>query len=158
VSGLTSVRPRTIGEVLASARARLRRLSPEEAAAAARRGAVLVDIRPAAQRAVEGEIPGALIVERNVLEWRFDPACEARLPIAAYDLQVIVVCSEGYTSSLAAAALQDLGLARATDLAGGFLAWAADGLPVRAAQIPAAQSPAAQSPAAQSPATQSSVS
>ncbi len=130
MSGLTPVRPRTIGEVLAGARARLRRMSPAEAAAAARRGAVLVDIRPAAQRAAEGEIPGALIVERNVLEWRFDPACDARLPMAAYDLQVIVVCSEGYTSSLAAVALQELGLTRATDLAGGFRAWSASGLPV----------------------------
>jgi rhodanese-related sulfurtransferase len=96
-----------------------------------------VDIRPAAQRAAEGEIPGALIVERNVLEWRFDPACAARLPIARYDLQVIVVCSEGYTSSLAAAALQDLGLTRATDLAGGFQAWAASRLPVRAGRAAA---------------------
>ena len=93
-------------------------------------GAVLVDIRPAAQRAAEGEIPGALIVERNVLEWRFDPASAARLPQAGYDLQVVIFCSEGYTSSLAAAALQDLGIRRATDLAGGFLAWQAAGLPV----------------------------
>ena len=71
---------------------------------------MLVDIRPQAQRATEGEIPGALIVERNVLEWRFDPSSAARLPQAGYDLRVIVFCSEGYTSSLAAAALQDLGL------------------------------------------------
>lgn len=140
MSAPTARPARTVDEVLAGARARLRRLNPHETAAAARRGAVLVDIRPAAQRAAEGEVPGALIVERNVLEWRFDPASEARLPVAAYDLQVIVVCSEGYTSSLAAAALQDLGLARATDLAGGFRAWAAAGLPVRAAQIPATQS------------------
>jgi len=140
VSGLTATPPRTIDDILADARARLRRLSPEEAAAAAGEGAVLVDIRPAAQRASEGEIPGVLIVERNVLEWRFDPACDARLPMAAYDLQVIVVCSEGYTSSLAAASLQDLGVHRATDLAGGFRAWAASGLPVRAAQGPATQS------------------
>ena len=140
MSGLTATPPRTIDDILADARARLRRLSPEEAAAAAGEGAVLVDIRPAAQRASEGEIPGVLIVERNVLEWRFDPACDARLPMAAYDLQVIVVCSEGYTSSLAAAALQDLGVHRATDLAGGFRAWAASGLPVRAAQSPATQS------------------
>ena len=90
---------------------------------------MLVDIRPAAQRAAEGEIPGALIVERNVLEWRFDPASDARLPQAGYDLQVIVVCSEGYTSSLAAAALQDLGVRHATDLDGGFRAWKAAGLP-----------------------------
>jgi rhodanese-related sulfurtransferase len=137
---MTSSLSRTIDEVLADARIRLHRLSPQQTEAASRQGAVLVDIRPAAQRAAEGEIPGALIVERNVLEWRFDPACEARLPIARYDLQVIVVCSEGYTSSLAAAALQDLGLTRATDLAGGFQAWAASGRPVRPAQIPAAQS------------------
>jgi rhodanese-related sulfurtransferase len=128
---------RTIDEVLDEARTRLRRLTPHQASEAAGAGAVLVDIRPAAQRAEEGEIPGAVIVERNVLEWRFDPASEARLPIARYDLQVIVVCSEGYTSSLAAAALQDLGLGDATDLAGGFRAWEADGLPVaRAAAAP----------------------
>ena len=121
---------RTIDQMLAGARARLDRLTPAEALAAFSRGAVLVDIRPEAQRAREGGIPGALIVERNVLEWRFDPASDARLPwVRGYDHQVIVFCSEGYTSSLAAAALQDLGLTQATDLAGGFLAWAADGLP-----------------------------
>jgi rhodanese-related sulfurtransferase len=121
---------RTIDDVLAGARARLARLSPSQARAAVGAGAVLVDIRPASQRAAEGEIPGAMIVERNVLEWRFDPASSARLPLAGYDLHVIVFCSEGYTSSLAAAALQDLGLHRATDLAGGFRAWQASGLPV----------------------------
>ena len=121
---------RTIDEVLADARTRLKRLDPNEAFAAARDGAMLVDIRPAAQRAAEGEIPGALIIERNVLEWRFDPASDARLPVASYDLQVIVFCSEGYTSSLAAAALKELGVHRATDLAGGFRAWEAAGLPV----------------------------
>ena len=121
---------RTIDDVLADARSRLVRLNPAEADAAVRDGAVLVDIRPAAQRADEGEIPGAMIVERNVLEWRFDPASEARLPVASYDLQVIVFCSESYTSSLAAAALQELGVHRATDLAGGFKAWQACGLPV----------------------------
>jgi len=121
---------RTIDEVLADARARLGRLSPRQAQHAVSQGAVLVDIRPAAQRSAEGEIPGALIVERNVLEWRFDPACAARLPQASYDAQVIVFCSEGYTSSLAAAALQDLGVRRATDLDGGFVAWQAAGLPV----------------------------
>jgi len=104
---------RSIDQVLAEARTRLDRLSPAEAFAAFSRGAVLVDIRPEAQRAREGGIPGALIVERNVLEWRFDPASDARLPwVRDYDHQVIVFCSEGYTSSLAAAALQDLGLAR----------------------------------------------
>jgi rhodanese-related sulfurtransferase len=121
---------RTIDQILAGARARLDRLTPAGAFAAFSRGAVLVDIRPTGQRAREGGIPGALIVERNVLEWRFDPASDARLPwVQGYDHQVIVFCSEGYTSSLAAAALQDLGLAQATDLAGGFLAWAAEGLP-----------------------------
>jgi rhodanese-related sulfurtransferase len=78
-----------------------------------------------------GRSPGALVIERNVLEWRFDPASQARLPVASYDLHVIVLCSEGYTSSLAAASLQDLGVHRATDLDGGFLAWRAAGLPWR---------------------------
>jgi rhodanese-related sulfurtransferase len=121
---------RPIGEVLAQARERLKRVDPQQAYDAARAGALLVDIRPAAQRAAEGQLPGALVVERNVLEWRLDPASDARLPEAGdYDRQVIIVCSEGYASSLAAAALQDLGLANATDLAGGFRAWAGSGLP-----------------------------
>jgi rhodanese-related sulfurtransferase len=114
---------RSIDEVLAEARSRLDRLSPTAARAALAVGAVLVDIRPAAQRAVEGEVPEALLVERNVLEWRFDPASAARLPIADYDLHVIILCQEGYTSSLAAAALQDLGVHRATDVVGGVAAW-----------------------------------
>lgn len=122
---------RGIDRLLAAARERLHRLSPVDAfAAAASVDAVLVDIRPAAQRAVEGEVPGALVIERNVLEWRFDPASDARLAVATgYDLQVIVICSEGYTSSLAAAALQDIGLWRATDVEGGFQAWRSAGLP-----------------------------
>jgi rhodanese-related sulfurtransferase len=122
---------RTIDQVLAAAREQLDRVTPQQAAEAAAGGAVLVDIRPAAQRAEEGEIPGALIVERNVLEWRFDPASDARVPQASYDLQVIVVCSAGYTSSLAAAALQELGVRHATDLDGGFQAWQAAGLPTQ---------------------------
>jgi rhodanese-related sulfurtransferase len=120
---------RTIDQVLADARRRLDRLTPRQALDAAARGAMLVDIRPQAQRALEGEIPGAITVERNVLEWRFDPASASRLPQARYDLQVIVFCSEGYTSSLAAAALQELGVSHATDMDGGFRAWAAAGLP-----------------------------
>jgi rhodanese-related sulfurtransferase len=121
---------RTISEVLARARGRLERLRPERAADEHADGAVLVDIRPQAQRAREGEIPGAWIIERNVLEWRFDPSSPARLPIATgHDLRVVVFCSEGYTSSLAAASLQELGLHRATDLDGGFVAWHAAGLP-----------------------------
>jgi rhodanese-related sulfurtransferase len=122
----------TIDEILAAARSRLTRLSPGQAQQAVAHGAVLVDIRPAAQRLAEGEIPGAMIVERNVLEWRFDPASTARLPDASYDLYVIVFCSEGYTSSLAAASLQDLGVWRAADLDGGIRAWRAAGLPVTA--------------------------
>ena len=123
-------RPRTIDDLLAEARDRIVRVTPHEAAARIAAGALLVDIRPAAQRAREGEVPGSLIVERNVLEWRFDPASVARLPAATgYDVDVIVLCSEGYTSSLAADALRSLGLHRATDVIGGFLAWAAAGLP-----------------------------
>jgi len=121
---------RTIDELLADARARIDRVSPVQAASRLARGAVLVDIRPAAQRAREGEVPGALLVERNVLEWRFDPASDARLPEATgYDLDVVVLCSEGYTSSLAADALRSLGLTRATDVIGGYQAWVAAGLP-----------------------------
>jgi rhodanese-related sulfurtransferase len=130
VSAPALPRPRTIDDLLAEARARIVRVTPHEAAARVSRGALLVDIRPAAQRAREGEVPGSLIVERNVLEWRFDPASDARLPEATgYDVDVIVICSEGYTSSLAADALRSLGLRRATDVVGGFLAWAAAGLP-----------------------------
>ena len=122
----------SIEQMLSAVRARLRRLSPDEAyEAVAKTEAILVDIRPESQRAIEGSIAGALVVERNVLEWRFDPASSTRLPVATdHDLQVIVFCSEGYTSSLAAAALQDLGLWRATDVVGGFHAWSATGLPI----------------------------
>jgi rhodanese-related sulfurtransferase len=124
----------SVDELLEAARARLRRVTPHEAAAAVGRGALLVDTRPIQQRRAEGEIPGAKLIERNVLEWRLDPAGEARIEEAVgYDVEVIVVCSEGYSSSLAAASLQDLGLRRATDLIGGFQAWRAAGLPVRAA-------------------------
>lgn len=123
---------RPISQLLEHTRRRLERLGPEQAWAAMQDGALLVDIRPAAQRAEEGEVPGALIVERNVLEWRLDPASGARLPQAGYGRQVIVMCSAGYASSLAAASLQDLGLTTATDLVGGFLAWARAGLPVQA--------------------------
>ena len=113
----------TIDQVVEAARRRLVRLTPAEAEQASHDGAVVVDIRPAAQRAAEGHLPSALVIERNVLEWRFDPASEASLDIASHDLQVIVLCSEGYTSSLAAAALQDLGVHRATDVIGGYAAW-----------------------------------
>jgi rhodanese-related sulfurtransferase len=119
-----------IDQILETARTRLARLGPLEVADRMRCGAVLVDIRPAAQRAEHGEIPGAIIIERNVLEWRLDPRSDARLSFATgYDLDVIVTCQEGYTSSLAATSLQDLGLSKATDMDGGFAAWQAAGLP-----------------------------
>ncbi|MDW5264658.1 MULTISPECIES: rhodanese-like domain-containing protein [Acidobacteriaceae] len=130
LANLTGVR--SIEQMLSGARARLRRLSPDEVyEAVSKTKAILVDIRPDSQRAIEGSIPGALIVERNVLEWRFDPTSSSRLPLATdHDIQVIVFCSEGYTSSLAAAALQYLGLWRATDIVGGFHAWRGTGLPI----------------------------
>ena len=97
--------------------------------------ALLVDIRPAAQRLVEGEVAphlGVLVVERNVLEWRFDPRHDARLAVASFDTRVLVLCQEGFTSSLAADALLRLGIHRATDVVGGFRAWREAGLPVAA--------------------------
>jgi rhodanese-related sulfurtransferase len=121
----------SVDEMLAAARVRLHRIKPIDARRAQRAGAVIVDIRPAAQRQTHGEIPGAIVIERNVLEWRLDPRSDARLPFAGrYDLPVVIVCQEGYTSSLAAAALQDLGLNRATDIIGGLAAWTEDGLPI----------------------------
>ena len=121
---------RSIDQILQAARDRLSRVTPAQAFAELDSGAVLIDIRPAAQRAAVGEIPGSVVIERNHLEWRLDPASSARLPLATgYDLRPIVFCMEGYTSSLAAAALQDLGLARATDVIGGYTAWQASGLP-----------------------------
>ena len=118
--------------MLAAARARLVRVSPAEAAQLVADGGLLVDTRPVEQRRREGEVPGALVIDRNVLEWRLDPASDHRIPeVTGYDQAIVVMCSEGYSSSLAAAALQDVGLVRATDLEGGFQAWAASGLPVR---------------------------
>ena len=122
----------TIDDLLEEARARLSRVTPQEARAAQAGGALLVDVRPVEKRRAEGRIPGALVIDRNVLEWRLDPASPHRIPDAVdHDVHVIVVCSEGYQSSLAAATLQDLGLHRATDLAGGAQAWIAAGLPTQ---------------------------
>jgi rhodanese-related sulfurtransferase len=129
--------PMTVEELLTEARAGLRRLAPGAAAQAARDGAVLVDIRPAAVRAAEGEVPGALVVERNVLEWRFAPTSAWRVPQAGPDVIVVVVCNDGFTSSLAAHALRRLGVHRATDLVGGFRAWRAAGLPTVPGPSPA---------------------
>jgi rhodanese-related sulfurtransferase len=121
---------RSIDEILASARERIDRVDPGQAFAEFSAGAAIIDIRPAAQRAEHGEVPGSVVIERNHLEWRLDPESDARLPWAdGYDLRPIVICNEGYTSSLAAAALQDLGLYRATDVIGGYQAWQAAGLP-----------------------------
>jgi rhodanese-related sulfurtransferase len=121
----------TVDDLLAAARARLHRPSPHRAAELAAQGALLVDTRPQWQRDAEGTLPGALVIERNHLEWRLDPTSDARIPEATdHDVTWIVVCSEGYSSSLAAASLQDLGLRKATDLDGGFRAWKAAGLPV----------------------------
>lgn len=118
-----------IDALLDGARTRLHRLEAAEVPAALNRGALLVDIRPAAQRAREGEVPAALVIERNVLEWRCDPTSDARLPQATGDdVEWVILCSEGYTSSLAAAALQDLGLHKATDVAGGYHALVAAGV------------------------------
>ncbi|GAA4490639.1 rhodanese-like domain-containing protein [Rhodococcus olei] len=119
----------TIDEMLENARNSYRRTTVFELEAAVARGAMIVDIRPQAQRDREGTLPGALAIERNVLEWRLDPASGARIALAVdHDVEWIVVCSEGYTSSLAAAALQELGLRRATDLVGGYRAIRAAGL------------------------------
>jgi rhodanese-related sulfurtransferase len=117
--------------VLAEARAGVRRLTPLEAQAAAARGALLVDTRTESQRAEQGELPGALVIDRTVLEWRLDPASDSRIPEATdYDVEVVVVCRQGYSSSLAAESLRRVGLHRATDLAGGIEAWVAAGLPL----------------------------
>jgi rhodanese-related sulfurtransferase len=110
----------------------LDRVGPEAAFAEMEAGAALVDIRPPEQRLVEGEVPGAFIIGRNVLEWRLDPKSDASIPdLARYDRRIIVMCSEGYASSLAAATLRRLGLSLATDLDGGFQAWLAAGFPTR---------------------------
>lgn len=120
-----------IDRLLKEARAGLRRLLPAEAWEAAGRGALIVDTRPEFQRRAAGEVPGAVVVERNHLEWRLDPTCEARIPEAtSHEIRWIVICAEGYSSSLAAAVLRQLGLLNATDVIGGFDAWVEAGLPV----------------------------
>jgi rhodanese-related sulfurtransferase len=124
-----------IDELLAEARGGLERMRSEAALAALTDGAALVDIRPLEQRIVEGEVPGAIIIGRNVLEWRLDPRSDARIPaLARPDGRIIVMCSEGFASTLAAASLRKVGLHRATYLDGGFQAWKAAGLPTRPAQ------------------------
>jgi rhodanese-related sulfurtransferase len=121
-----------VDELLVSARRGLARVEAADALEAAWAGALIVDIRPDSHRATEGTIAGALVVDRNVLEWRLDPVGEHRIPeLTSTDQVVILVCDEGYASSLAAATLQTIGLSNATDLVGGFRAWKRSGLPVR---------------------------
>jgi rhodanese-related sulfurtransferase len=115
---------RSPDDLVAEARSRIRRVEPGDLAGLVDEGALIVDIRPAAQRAREGELPDALVIERNVLEWRLDPRGDHRMPeVTDYDRPVVVVCSEGYASSLAADSLRSLGYTEAADLTGGYLAW-----------------------------------
>ena len=118
--------PRTVDDLLREARATLDRVTPQQASTELSEGALLIDVRTETQRTTHGEIPGAVAIGLNVLEWRLDPASEWRLPQATdHDIRVIVCCQQGYSSSLAAARLQSLGLHRATDVIGGFEAWTA---------------------------------
>jgi rhodanese-related sulfurtransferase len=114
-----------IDALLAAARARLERVEPADLEAAVAAGALIVDIRPEANRRDEGALPGAVVIDRNVLEWRLDPTSGHELPVAHEGRRIVLVCNEGYASSLAAATLLDLGVVGATDLAGGYRAWAA---------------------------------
>jgi rhodanese-related sulfurtransferase len=121
----------TIDQLLERARRRLARVDPQQAAAEQAQGALLVDTRTETQRAKQGEIPGALVIDRTVFEWRLDPTSPSRIPEAKdHNVRVIVICSQGYSSSLAAASLQELGLVNATDVIGGFHAWKEAGLPI----------------------------
>ncbi|WP_405923769.1 rhodanese-like domain-containing protein [Streptomyces sp. NBC_00035] len=130
---MTAQRPVGVDELLDRVREGLDRVEAKEAYDAGQAGeALLVDIRYAALRERDGLIPGALVVERNELEWRLDPQGSHRTPEAtSHDLRVVVMCNEGYASSLAAVSLRQLGLHRATDLVGGFQAWKAAGFPVK---------------------------
>jgi rhodanese-related sulfurtransferase len=120
-----------VDELVERSRRGVRRLTPHEVVDAAARGALVVDTRTETQRRSQGELPGALVIDRTVLEWRLDPKGEFRIPEATdHDLEVVVVCRHGYSSSLAAASLRELGLHRATDMIGGVEAWAEAGLPL----------------------------
>ena len=115
----------SVDDLLQSSRRRINRIKPEELSGVTAAGGIVIDIRPVGQREEEGELPGAIVVERNVLEWRLDPTGSHRIPeVEGYDQPVVIVCSAGYASSLAAASLSDLGFTRAADLDGGFQAWA----------------------------------
>jgi rhodanese-related sulfurtransferase len=123
--------PQGIDQLLAAAREGLNRLEPEDALSAFENGALLVDMRPHEQRERDGLIPGAVVIDRNVLEWRLDPSSPHKLAVVTgYAQQIILICNQGFSSSLAAATLQQIGLRNATDVTGGFEQWAARGLPV----------------------------
>ena len=134
---MSAVRPSSaVDALLAEARAGMDRVHPHQLAAEMAAGALVVDIRPVEQRTRDGDLPGAVVIDRNVLEWRLDPTCPHRIAAASEpDLRVIVVCNQGFSSSFAAATLRRLGLHRATDLVGGFQAL----LPHSAPQLPAQQ-------------------
>jgi rhodanese-related sulfurtransferase len=141
---------RATDRLLAAARARISTVDAHESARLQATGATLVDTRPAAQRAEFGEIAGALVIERNVLEWRLDPDGDHRLTTIDHTRPIVVFCQEGYASSLAVASLVDLGLTDVHDLAGGFAAWSAAGLPVQATpspSVPQGSDPPRSSPA-----------
>ena len=125
VSNGSAVTTSRVDELVATTRAALpRRPGPDELDDVLAAGGLVVDIRPVELRSRDGELPGALVVDRNQLEWRLDPTSEWRLPqVTGHDQQIVLVCDEGYASTLAAASLQALGLGHATDLAGGFQAW-----------------------------------
>ncbi len=116
----------SIAKILAEARRSLLRVTPEMLSGERENGTLIVDIRPVEQRQRDGELPGAIVIDRNVLEWRLDPSSEHRIPqVTGYDIRIVVVCNEGYSSSLAAAVLQKLGLHQAVDMIGGYQAWLA---------------------------------
>lgn len=129
--------PQSVDDLLAAARSHLQRITPTAAHQRQQNGALMIDIRPQHQRAHEGEIVGSLFLERNHLEWRFDLQSEWHInEVTSYDQDVIILCSEGYTSSFAAYALQQLGFSKATDVDGGFLAWKSAGLPTQPGGTP----------------------
>ena len=116
----------SIANILAEARQSLLRVTPEMLSGERENGTLIVDIRPVEQRQRDGDLPGAIVIDRNVLEWRLDPSSEHRIPqVTGYDIRIVVVCNEGYSSSLAAAVLQKLGLHQAVDMIGGYQAWLA---------------------------------